>query len=200
MTQQSTPDRILDVATHLFIERGFANVSIRSICEEAGVTPPTIYHHYHNKEGLFQAVVQRKLSLDEFRERLTRAVQPYDDPEQQLLAFIRTYLSSFPETVLNAGLFYQDSTELYDLSLSRFNEEVDAVHAIARRILSAGVEAGVFRDVDLDDATTCLLGMLGGFITNETYLKRSFDPDEVGRLVYDLALNGLGDASDRRTT
>lgn len=188
---ESTPEHILDVAARLFTERGFANVSIRNICDEAGVTPPTIYHHFENKDGLFQAVVQRMMRLEDFRAALSAAIDEHDDPEAQLRAFIDTYLSSFPTIVLNPGLFYQNSTDMYELSAARFSEEFDAICAMVRRILADGVETGVFRSVDVDTATQCLLGMLGGFITNETYLQRSYRPEKAGSVVFDLALNGL---------
>ena len=187
----STSLHILTVATRLFTERGFTNVSVREICEAAGVTPPTLYYHYRNKEGLFQAVVQRAVSMQEFRDALTRAVEEQPDPEAQLQVFIHVYLSSFPKRLLNPGLFLQNSTRLYDLSANRFRVELDGIRALAKRILRAGIEAGKFKGTDLDKATSCLLGMLGAFITDEAYFHRPYQPNEVAPFVFDLILRGL---------
>jgi len=52
MVQVSTPDRVLAVAGALFYSQGIRNVGIDAICKEAGVTKPTLYHHFGNKDGL----------------------------------------------------------------------------------------------------------------------------------------------------
>ncbi len=61
-------DQILAVSSKLFGQRGFANVSIRDICNQAGVTAPTIYHYFSSKDRLFQEVIQETLNLRDFCE------------------------------------------------------------------------------------------------------------------------------------
>lgn len=51
-------ERILAVATRLFATRGFDNVSVRDVAEEAGVTHPLIYYHWGSKQELLAAVVE----------------------------------------------------------------------------------------------------------------------------------------------
>ncbi|WP_298817219.1 TetR/AcrR family transcriptional regulator [Chloroflexus sp.] len=45
--------RILDVAGHLFMQRGYRAVSINDIINAAGVTKPTLYYYFSDKEELF---------------------------------------------------------------------------------------------------------------------------------------------------
>lgn len=45
----SRRDEILSVALRLFRERGFRGVGIDEIGEAAGITGPTVYHHYRSK-------------------------------------------------------------------------------------------------------------------------------------------------------
>src|SRR6202171_1947732 len=49
--------RLLDVATRLFMERGFDCTSIDAVAETAGVSKPTVYARYHDKRDLFTAVL-----------------------------------------------------------------------------------------------------------------------------------------------
>ena len=44
-------------AGQLMHEAGGHDVSTRAICERAGVQAPTLYHHFGNKQGLIDAVV-----------------------------------------------------------------------------------------------------------------------------------------------
>jgi TetR/AcrR family transcriptional repressor of mexJK operon len=53
--------RLLDVATRLFMERGFDGTSIDAVAEAAGVSKPTVYAHYHDKRDLFAAVLRGRI-------------------------------------------------------------------------------------------------------------------------------------------
>ena len=50
--------RLLDVATKLFMERGFDGTSIDAVAETAGVSKPTVYARYQDKRDLFTAVLR----------------------------------------------------------------------------------------------------------------------------------------------
>jgi AcrR family transcriptional regulator len=52
-----TRERILVVATELLAEKGPTRTSTRAICLAAGVTAPTLYHHFKTKDRLFEVVV-----------------------------------------------------------------------------------------------------------------------------------------------
>lgn len=53
----SPRERILQAAARLLAASGGAPVSTRAVCEAAGVGAPTLYHHFGDKQGLFDAVV-----------------------------------------------------------------------------------------------------------------------------------------------
>ncbi len=53
--------RLLDVATHLFMERGFDGTSIDAVAEAAGISKPTVYARYHDKRDLFAAVLRKRI-------------------------------------------------------------------------------------------------------------------------------------------
>ncbi|MEU8306975.1 TetR/AcrR family transcriptional regulator [Actinomadura sp. NPDC048955] len=62
MTAQKDPDtrdRILRAAARLLTEAGGEPVSTRAVCTAAGVGAPTLYHHFGDKRGLFDAVAAR---------------------------------------------------------------------------------------------------------------------------------------------
>ena len=52
-------DRILDVATALFLGDGFGATSIEAVAKRAGISKRTFYHRFRGKEVLFEAVVRR---------------------------------------------------------------------------------------------------------------------------------------------
>ncbi|HYF64199.1 MAG TPA: TetR/AcrR family transcriptional regulator [Herpetosiphonaceae bacterium] len=56
---------ILDRASELFEQKGYAAVAMREICAACGVTKPTLYYYFADKEALYVATLLRR--LDGFR-------------------------------------------------------------------------------------------------------------------------------------
>jgi TetR/AcrR family transcriptional repressor of mexJK operon len=52
-------ERILDVATALFLGDGFGATSIEAVAKRAGISKRTFYHRFRGKEELFDSVVRR---------------------------------------------------------------------------------------------------------------------------------------------
>lgn len=55
-------DKFLDAATKVFVEKGFEATSLQEIVGRAGGSLATLYRMFGNKEGLYQAVIERKAS------------------------------------------------------------------------------------------------------------------------------------------
>lgn len=51
-------DQLARRATELFSSRGYAAVTVQDIVAAAGVTKPTLYHHFGSKLGLLRVVLQ----------------------------------------------------------------------------------------------------------------------------------------------
>ena len=54
-------DKILDVATALFLSRGFGATSIEAVASRARISKRTFYHRFRDKPELYRAVVRRLL-------------------------------------------------------------------------------------------------------------------------------------------
>jgi len=52
-------DRILQVATELFLTQGYGSTSIEAVAASAGISKRTFYHRFDDKAALFAAVVHR---------------------------------------------------------------------------------------------------------------------------------------------
>ena len=92
-------DEILDATTDLLLETGHAKeVSIRSVSQRVGVTPPSIYLHFTDKDALLDAVCARY--FEKLDEEMQRAAM--DQPSSievlraQGLAYVR-FATKTPE-------------------------------------------------------------------------------------------------------
>lgn len=52
-------ERLLEAATYLFAERGYAGTTVRHIVERAGVTKPVLYYYFQSKAGIFRDILER---------------------------------------------------------------------------------------------------------------------------------------------
>ncbi|NJN64576.1 MAG: TetR/AcrR family transcriptional regulator [Acidobacteria bacterium] len=52
-------ERLLEVALALFSKQGFRGTSIREIATHAGLSIGNVYHHFANKEALFETLIER---------------------------------------------------------------------------------------------------------------------------------------------
>ena len=62
-----TRGKILDVAMHLFAERGFADLSVREIASAVGIKASSLYKHYRSKEDILDHI------FNLFREKFVQA-------------------------------------------------------------------------------------------------------------------------------
>jgi AcrR family transcriptional regulator len=53
----STRAELIRQALALFAERGYDAAGVQEICDAAGVTKPTLYHHFGSKRGLLEALL-----------------------------------------------------------------------------------------------------------------------------------------------
>src|SRR5215468_1234411 len=69
MKGEVSGERLLQVAAHLFRQRGYLATNVREIARAANMKSGSIYYHYPSKEALLEAVMDRAISA------LTEAVK-----------------------------------------------------------------------------------------------------------------------------
>jgi TetR/AcrR family transcriptional regulator len=188
--QRATAEKILQVASRMFAERGFANVSVRDICRETSTTAPVIYYYFGSKKGLFDAVARKQITMSDFIEKLSAASEA-QDPRKGLESFIATYLSSFPEHTFDIGLYMRDSATLDKRSAQMVSDDLEKISRIAEGLVSKGISRGLFRKTDPKLAVDCLMGMLNRVIFQHIHFAKSSDRDAYSRFVSDFFLRAM---------
>jgi TetR/AcrR family transcriptional regulator len=185
-----TAGRILQVASKMFAEKGFANVSVRDICRETGTSAPVIYYYFGSKKGLFDAVARKQISMGDFIGKLSE-VSASSDPRRGLESFILTYLSSFPEHTFDIGLYMRDSATLDKHSAQIVSEDLERIRSIAVGLVDRSISKGFFRKTDSTLATDCLLGMLNRVIFQHIHFAKISDRETYSRFVTDFFFRAM---------
>jgi len=183
----TTRDRILEEAAKLFTEKGYEATSVQDIAQALGLSKAALYHHFGSKEEILYEI--SLLALKGLVAAGEEALK-VPDPKEALLRFMEGHARYFEEnypffvTMLQGIKSLSPENRLSTIALRDRHEEN------LRAILRRGVEAGVFREVDVALAGRAILSMLNWMI-------RWFRPEgpmraeEVARGYYHLILRGL---------
>ncbi|WP_110206190.1 TetR/AcrR family transcriptional regulator [Nocardioides daejeonensis] len=164
-----TASAILDAAEGLFRDRGVQATTIEEIAEIADVSVGSVYSHFKSKAGLYLALVERALDLNE--QAMARvAEQRLSSPLERVLAAGEAYLRFHLE---EPGAFQMIALRVLEPGSGQAEPEVEAriadrVEALVGAVqadLAAGVAAGEIRaDLDLSRLTRFLWGSWNGVI------------------------------------
>ena len=184
-------DDLLEATERLMIESGGADsVSIRAIADAVGVTPPSIYLHFPDKQSLIVAVCERHFEV--FDSVIEQAGATVDDPVESLRRRGRAYVrfgldNPEPYRILFMSRIGGDRRlEIITGAGGRaFQHLVDAVQR--------AIESGDFRPVDAAFAATALWTAVHG-ITSLLISLPDFPWPDVDALVdhvCDIQIRGL---------
>jgi TetR/AcrR family transcriptional regulator len=165
LEEQQNRDRILLAAASLFANKGYAGTSVREIVEAAGVTKPTLYYYFKNKEELYVRLMD--LAVETFCYVLSQSVNRPGTIREQLAGLLADLHGIFREHVdllrLVNSMFYgpKGATPSYDFGV--VDEHFDRV--ILEK-LDSGIQQGELRA----ENRHFVLLLLGGFIQALEYI------------------------------
>jgi AcrR family transcriptional regulator len=86
----STKRALLDSATKLFTDHGYAGTSLDEVVAAARVTKGALYHHFPSKLALFESVFDRiqVKTTKEIEKKLARVKDPWERADAGLQAFL----------------------------------------------------------------------------------------------------------------
>ena len=90
--QGTRRDRIVDAAIEAFAERGFRGASTRDIAQRAGTNQGLITYHFHSKDELWRAAVDRIFGMLEARFLEYLSTVEHEDPRESTREAIRAYV------------------------------------------------------------------------------------------------------------
>jgi len=161
MTKADCRNRLVEVGTRLFAERGLHGVSVRELSQAAGASISMISYHFGSKEGLYRSVLQEQFAcFDQIEEIRRQGADPLDVLEEYLRWTILRHRN-------NPYLLRFYTSELTNPT-AYFATIVSPAIAKVIRILADVVEEGMRRgrfrrDIDAVNAALALAGMVNYF-------------------------------------
>lgn len=91
-------EKIMQCALELFSHKGYEGTGIQEITQAAGITKPTLYYYFGNKEGLLKAVLEYHFS--DFMGKLENAAVYNGDTVNTVTQLSRMFLTIAKEKAL----------------------------------------------------------------------------------------------------
>lgn len=191
-----TEKAILESAEKLFLERGFHGVTVDEIADSADVAVGSIYGHFDSKEGLYIALLERALEVEE--SHMAAAFDPSLSPIQQLFRAGEAYLRFYFE---HPGYFrilvfpYLDARppERIPIAAQRLAEKAEAQVARLAEIIEACARSGIIRAFDPYLAAKFMWGAWNGVISLNLRADRLRLSDEELQSVISEGMRMLGE-------
>ena len=150
---EATRAALLEKATALFAERGYAGTFLEDVASASQVTRGAVYHHFASKQALFEAV----LDLQEARVTAEVIAAPSTaDPWDAAMLALDTYLTHCCDPVYGRLVWVEGPAALGWL------REKDYAYGLVERFIRDLVDGGYLRDTAFDSLVRFSFWMLGG--------------------------------------
>lgn len=175
----------MDVAMHVFAERGFHSTSMSDIAQAAGVTKPVLYQHFGSKRQLYAELLTAvgEQLQEEIVKAVAEAASPREMVEQGFAAYFR-----FVDSRRDAFQLFYATSSWRDPEFAALVHEVE--NTLAEQV------AGFIEVEGLSEEERRLLGhgivgMVEGASTHWLLGDEPADPSELTQRLAALAWRGL---------
>ncbi|WP_042419742.1 TetR/AcrR family transcriptional regulator [Comamonas aquatica] len=151
--KEARPAELLEAATRLFVEKGYAATKVEEVAALAKVSKGTLFLYYPSKQALLKAVVRENIAgrFAEWQAELEAFAGT--TPELVRYAF-QVWQERIGDTYAGGicKLMASECCNFPELASFYLEEVVEPGNALVRRILERGVARGELRPLDLDAA------------------------------------------------
>jgi AcrR family transcriptional regulator len=157
MYSEATRAALLDEATKLFAERGYAGTSLEDVASASQVTRGAVYHHFAGKQALFEAVLdaQESRAIAKVTAAATAA-----DPWEAAMQALDAFLDQCCDPTYGRLCWLEAPAAL---GWHRWREcEAKYAYGLVERFITALIEAGYLADKAVASLVRFSFWMLGG--------------------------------------
>lgn len=187
---------LLQVATQLFYEKGYAHTTLQAIADRMGFTKAAIYYYAKNKEELlveiYEAIVEP--AITRARELASRST---DDGATLFVALIDQHLRTFLHNVEANAVFDVQNFSLSEPAKKRIHALGRDYDAVLRKVYDAGIADGSIAPGNSTIAVNAVIGMCNS--AHRWYRPRGkFSADRVITELVGLVAGGIRTGEEPR--
>lgn len=167
--------QIVKATVECIAKHGYHNFSMQDVARTAGVSKGIIHYYFLNKDELMMSVLARVAG--DIEKMLTAEMAGIDDPARKLEIFIQVCF----DVVRSTREYYQVNMDFW----TQINQKSDVREVIAKHyasfreqasaVLQAGVDAGAFRDMNVEAYASYIIAVVDGMSLQWLFDDKAFD-------------------------
>ena len=151
--REKTRETIIESSYELFAHKGFKQVTMKDVCEAAGMSRGGLYSHFSGTDELFEAVLEKitEKSETDFRNEIENGTSAVKILETALIAMEEEM--KHPEDSLSIAIYEYAETVDSDVT-ERLNRNAEEKW---KRLIRYGIKRGEFREVNVEEIVNVIL-------------------------------------------
>lgn len=164
---KQTIENIISVSAELFIKKGYDKTSMQDIVDSLGMSKGAIFHHFHSKEDIFSAVMERQF------EQIIEVVNQWLVDMQGLTAkdklrcIIKRNLTE--KVIVESGDMLSGAIEGLQIILAFTQDNLNKLAPIIADVLREGIEDGSITTAFPDECAEVLLLLLNFWCDTDVF-------------------------------
>lgn len=163
MTEKETKQRILEAASKMFVEKGFAKTSMTDIVKASGVSKGGIYWHFNSKDSIIGAIFEQ---VFQEQKAFIELVSQYEDTAIKRLRHLGKLIKDSYAEVHQANS--PSALDLYTLAsrqphlMQQITSYFTEYQGLLARLIEDGMHSGEFNEVNAEQAAFILMSTIEG--------------------------------------
>jgi len=184
-------DDLINVASDLFMERGFESVTIKDIAQSAGVNTALIYYYFKNKEDLLRATIESL--VDQALLTYQEIHAKHDHPKDVINDWIDTHVQVRDpiRKLVKISLDYcglSRKSRQIDKAINRF---YDNERDMLTKVITQGMNKKVFDQVDAARLAAFISMHLDGIMV-ASVIRPEIDSESAMEFLRQVVFGSLG--------
>ena len=192
--QLNARGRLLETATEMFAEKGYAGTSVREIVDLAGVSKPVLYYYFQSKEGLFLAILDMAENLQ--KQFLAEVLESEGKVLDRFIILYRRLYAGIDERrslyKMIHGLIFGPPQGAPDYDFTRYHRHM--INAICE-IYNTGIAGGEVKKTAAEEVAYLVLSLIDFCLHMDQVQPQFSDPQRPERLLR-MAFKGINKGTE----
>ncbi|MEQ1945592.1 MAG: TetR/AcrR family transcriptional regulator [Bryobacteraceae bacterium] len=187
--------RVLDSAIELFAKKNLTDITLDHVTKSSGVSAFDIVRHYHSKENILAAVLERELELMSSAALATDLRMPGETIKDELQLLARVILEEHRRRLPFLGKLLVESLSNPEVGALFYKTFIVQGRLLFTQFLKTRQQVGDVREVlDIEVAAAMFLSFLTSVVIGEVSggsKVENIDEERVITQMSDILLNGI---------
>jgi AcrR family transcriptional regulator len=194
LQSQETPNRILNQAMRIFLEKGYHGTSIDDITQAAGLTKGALYWHFKSKEDLLKKLIRKyeKSFLDKLIHAVTEVKGGASDKFEKYVRFNSAFAYYNRELCVSFTTLAAELVGAHHGIEPEIRRVYKKYQNFLSKLILQGKKEKIFRkEIDADLAALIVIAFHDGILLQWSMNREKIDGDSYVNTFKKMMLSGL---------